>query len=294
MKIKIMCVLIVFMCISSVAAFEVQPLEWASGIMITPQNPKPGDPVTFQVSIKATKDVGELRIVGILDTKEVFNKTYSIKAGKDRKIRYQWQAQTGEHVISFRIIPPGETPNEKVHTKLAPGKTENPMLIMKKFSVAGSQNTITPTLIPQKVKLADIHQPVCDGRPLPDLVANRLTVSGTGKQGTEHSIGVTVVNRGQCDSGPFSLRLEVYIQVPSENISQTKEIGRKSVHSLSPCRDSVCQDSTKTIFFQYTLLNKNFSYYDFTVEVDPGNDVEEFNEKNNDIQRSGSIKVENH
>ena len=290
MKIKTLCGSIFFLLFST-AVFAAQPAEWASGIQMTPAQPQEGDRVSFQMTARATENIDHFEVVGVLDQQQVFKRKYAVKATGNRTIRFSWKATNGDHLISFRIIPAGTTTKKDARQITALRKSKDPLQIGKKFTVAAQPAHLSPPPTSQQVQPIQIQQPVCEGRPLPDLVVKSLRVSGSSQPGTAHSISVHVDNQGQCDSGPFSVRLDVTIQVPNENIFQTKEIGKKYLPSLPPCRESSCEESQAVALFDYTLLNNNFAQYDFTAEVDGEDRVEEFNERNNVMERTGTIRV---
>ena len=297
MRRKILCFISLVVCLFPLTVFA-QTVQWDSQIEMTPQSPKADDNVIFQVSVKASQDEKDLKIVGVLDNKEVFSRTFSeLKAGKSRSIRFRWTAQAGDHTIYFKIITSTQLKTSKISSKITSSrKTRDPLQVSKTFSVTGSEIGLPQagsfSMTAQESTLISVKQPVCEGRPLPDLEVEGLTVYGSGQPGQEHEIAVTVANTGQCDSGVFAVRLEVLIQVPAKDIYETKEVGIKPVKSLKTCSTASCTDTSETVYFKYTILNENNAYYDFTVEVDPYGDVEEFNEKNNKRERDGEIRVE--
>ena len=150
---------------------------------------------------------------------------------------------------------------------------------------------ITTTIKPVSVQQVKFEQPVCEGRPLPDIVATGISFFGIARPGEELRIQTGFANRGQCATGPFTVSLEVYVQIQSENYYQRLEVGKVTLHSLAPCREKNCGDgASKGITFKYQLLDKDYVYYDFTVVADYDNQVEEFIEDNNEIYKD--LRVE--
>ena len=140
-------------------------------------------------------------------------------------------------------------------------------------------------------KAAERKQPVCEGRPLPYIAPYDLTVHGVAKPGATIRLSPVFETRGQCDTGFFSIRMEVYVQIPDENFYEVIEIGEKLVGSLKPCREKSCNGSRHMTTFEYKLLNKDYVYYEFSAFGDSTWDVEEFNEKNNVWKRKTALTV---
>jgi hypothetical protein len=141
----------------------------------------------------------------------------------------------------------------------------------------------TPVYKTQHANAAGNQQPMCDGAPLPDITFSSLTFGGSGRLNETQDLTVTVVNTGQCASGKFSVKATLRIQ--NENTDSTMVLGSKGIGSLDPCRSSSCAEASDSVTFWYKPESK-FTLYDFTIEADAGNNVNEFNEDNNFIYNS--------
>lgn len=276
--------------------------SWDSEITLRPQAPKAGEPTTFMVVVKAGREgARNLVITGGIDGDRRFNyRIDELRPDRSKRLRFSWRATAGRHSVQFNIQPQSmkqRGPLKISHNFLvtggaatahsAPGTPAMPR--MEPQPQRRLQPQLGMTLAPQQAEL--MHQPTCDGTPLPDLVITNVSVSGNGYPGAPHSINVTVQNRGQCDSGIFSVRVEVLEQVPATGIYQTREVGHKGFPSLKPCRSEHYSEAEHSASFDYTLRPDYHAYYDFSVEVDDTHSVEEFNEDNNALSRIESIEV---
>ncbi len=131
----------------------------------------------------------------------------------------------------------------------------------------------------------------CDGRRLPDIEVKDVSAHGSGYPGQDHDIKVHVVNRGQCETGEFTVRLRVVRHVLSKNIKETQLVGIETVASLVPCTSRYCHEASKSVWFTYTLPNDYNAYYEFIVEADYLDNIKEFNEENNKIEGDAEIQV---
>jgi len=271
-------------------------LHWASSVQFSPEKAKPGDTITFQALIKADKlDENDFTVVAGIDNKVKFKRAVKVlKAGKTRYIRFRWEALAGDHSVYFKIIPKGKLPIKKSDLALSKDglskKSKDPFLVAKRFKVESL--TLTPMINPTPLSPVKIEQPVCDGRPLPDIVPIYMNISGNARPNTDHWVNVTFENRGQCATGPFSAKMDVYVQIPSENFYEIFEVGKVHLGSMAPCWKKTCSDSTQSAGFKFKTLNKPYVYYEFSVYADYNNAVEEFNEKNNDWERKETMTAQ--
>ena len=120
-------------------------------------------------------------------------------------------------------------------------------------------------------------------------IINNIQIYGPGRHGEVHDVSVNVVNKGQCDSGPFAIHVKMRVQ--AQGVDQMVEIGNKGMASLEPCRSSGCAEASHSESFSFTP-QYNHALYDITVEVDSTDSVNEFNEKNNEIRRD--LRIDNY
>lgn len=283
-------------------ALHAGDIEWSSGVALQPKTPKIGDTVSFVLTVRAgPQGAKDILVTGGIDGSDTFRQQIAeMRPNSARRLRFSWPAATaGEHAAQFQIVPGSR------HVKA-------PAPLSLRFSVAGQgvavpqqplrrpvvrERVATPavapqistTVSPQQATLQGLKQPTCSDAPLPDLVISNVSLSGNGYPGTEHSLGVTVQNSGQCASGIFSVRVEVLEQVPARNIHRTREVDTKGYRSIEPCRSSICDSAT--MYFNYTLLPDYYAYYDFNILVDWNNGVQEFNEDNNSRERTEGLEV---
>jgi len=284
-----------------------QDIQWASDISIRPSSPNAGERATFQVTVKAGKQgASGLAVVGGIDGKELFRKEIeSLRPDRSRNMRFSWSATAGSHKVFFRVVTASRA------------RVALPPALSKEFSVQGSSAQAAPvqsalpaqsravqhdaravrkpaqisTMIkPGTVTQADIHQPTCESAPLPDIEA----LYGSGIQGGSvlnssggitvtlpFSVPVIVVNRGQCDTGIFSVKAEMRVQ--AQGVDKVVQLGSKSIRSLPPCRSKSCNEAKESISFDFTP-EYNHALYSFTIEADATHSIDEFNEDNNEIE----------
>ena len=139
------------------------------------------------------------------------------------------------------------------------------------------------------VSHAGVHQPVCEGAPLPDIeILHGSGMSGSAVLNSSggidvvqpFSFSVVVINRGQCATGIFSIKAEMRVQ--ASGVDKVVQLSSKGAPSLKPCRTSNCSDSRHSVRFEFTPKH-NHGYYDFTIEADASHSINEFNEENNEI-----------
>jgi hypothetical protein len=146
---------------------------------------------------------------------------------------------------------------------------------------------IRPVVKPLRATVAGHQQPVCEGTPLPDIEAKNLKIEGSGKPGESHTIIVSVVNRGQCATGIFSIKAAMRIQ--AQGIDKVVQLGTKGAPSLKPCKSETCSEASHSLVFTF-IPQYNHAFYDVTVDVDAGNNVSEYRENNNRIR--GDLRIQ--
>jgi len=166
---------------------------------------------------------------------------------------------------------------------------------MKQQRISPPKQAVKPTRKPaliKKTKKSGLpDQPKCDYPALPDLIVERLQYSGPPgklKPSQRYTIGVTLKNTGQFESGVFIAKLQVRVQAPQDRVDEVVDIGSKQVPSIQPCKTGV-SPGTKTVYFQFTTGNYVWAQYNFTATADATNHIQEWDEQNN--AKTGSDQV---
>lgn len=286
MKTKSMCFSLLFVLILPILSYATT-LHWASGVRMTPEKPKSGDTVTLQAIVASRQNETDFQVVAGVGGQELFNRAFKIlEAGKSRTIRFRWKALAGNYSAYFKIIPRSGPSKQSGPKKMK----KDPLLISKRFSV-GTQKLSTK-INPKTVTKAERKQPECQGTPLPDIVTTHVQLGGGYSPGDEISVTAVFENRGQCATGFFSARAEVYIQNANANYFETVNIGKVMLPSIKPCTSKTCKESKVSTGFKFKTLDKPYVYYEFSVYPDFDHQVQEFNEKNNDWVRKSTITVQ--
>jgi len=272
-----------------------QDLDWASRIIVSPAQPKVGGEVTFQMTVRAGRFPARgFSIVGGIDGQRQFRQSIPpLEARSRHRLTFKWKATRGSHTAFFQIVSkrgsgrraPRLTRAFSVQTAATP-QVASPQRSQARKRPAPTQ--LSPLLSPQHATPAGTQQPVCEGTPLPDLVAKNLTVDGSGLPGDPHTITVSVVNHGQCASGRFAIK--AYVRIQGQGVDKVEQLGSKGAPSLEPCRSDTCSEASYSTVFNF-VPQYNHAYYDFTVEVDSGNNVNEFSENNNEVRNDLSVQV---
>ena len=166
---------------------------------------------------------------------------------------------------------------------------------MKQQRISPPKQAVKPTRKPaliKKTKKSGLpDQPKCDYPALPDLIVERLQYSGPPgklKPSQRYTIGVTLKNTGQFESGVFIAKLQVRVQAPQDRVDEVVDIGSKQVPSIQPCKTGV-SPGTKTVYFQFTTGNYVWAQYNFTATADTTNHIKEWDELNN--AKTGSDQI---
>lgn len=293
---------------------QAQDIQWGSDISLRPQAPKAGQEATFQLTVRAGKHGARaFTVIGGIDGKRIFRKEVTqLKANRSRHLRFKWRATRGAHKVFFQIVSKARsrTPlpaqlSKAFSIRSAPVRAAAPTRATSPTMRAPTRSAPTqatrqvrkpmpraevPMQFSTKMKPISpvgFQQPTCEGTPLPDIemlpdIRLRGSSVPDGADGLEvvlpFSISVIVVNRGQCDSGAFSIKAKMRIQAPG--VDKIVQLGSKGAPSLKTCRTSNCGDSTHGVRFDFTP-QYNHAYYNFTVEADASHSINEFNEENN-------------
>jgi hypothetical protein len=87
-----------------------------------------------------------------------------------------------------------------------------------------------PALVKKTIKSGLPEQPKCDYPASPDLIVEKLQYSdppGKFKPSQRYTIGVTLKNTGQFESGVFIVKLQVRVQAPQDGIDEFVDIGSR-------------------------------------------------------------------
>ncbi len=275
-----------------------QNLRWEAPVKILPENGMAGQKITFSaelIPVSAT-EVHNIIIRAGIDEEELITQPMQvIRPNQTQKIFFMWTATEGEHTVFFKAIS-----NKTALANLKIRRSTNPDLqkaegqpivkIEKTFSINPPiVSGVRPKIMISK-PAADYSQPVCEGRPLPDLVVADISISGSGRPGDMHYISADIENRGQCGSGPFKVKLQVIEHLPNRPESEKIEIGTENLTSLPPRDDRNMSEASTTAHFQYTVKTLVPADYEFIIVVDPTNAVEEFREENNEAREQITIQ----
>jgi hypothetical protein len=148
-----------------------------------------------------------------------------------------------------------------------------------------------PALVKKTMKSGLPEQPKCNYPASPDLIVEKLQYSGPAgpfKPSQRYTIGVTLKNTGQFESGVFIVKLQVRVQAPQDRVDQVVDVGSKQVSSIQPCKTGV-SPGTATVSFNYTTGNYVWAQYNFTATADATNHIQEWDERNN--AKTGSDQI---
>jgi hypothetical protein len=137
----------------------------------------------------------------------------------------------------------------------------------------------------------------CTATAMPDIVLVKLSVvSGPSitkaVPGQTFEISAVLENRGQCETGPFKVQISVYTEDVNNDVNPIKTdavILKKLVQSIQPARDKNPVYTNVTV--SYTLSPNYRMSYMFYATADPDNNVNEFIENNNVIERGEGINI---
>jgi hypothetical protein len=137
----------------------------------------------------------------------------------------------------------------------------------------------------------------CTATAMPDIALVKLSVvSGPSitkaAPGQTFEISAVLENRGQCETGPFKVQISVYTEDVNNDVKPIitdKVILKKLVQSIQPTRDKNPVYTNVTV--SYTLSPNYRTTYMFYATADPDNNVTEFIENNNAIERGEGINI---
>jgi hypothetical protein len=283
---KSLWVTFLFMLLCSSRLFA-QTIDWqpGAGIKVSPETPQAGETVSFTVTVNSgTSHARGYMVVGAVDGKPAFRaRVPLLQAHQSHDMSFRWKATPGRHEVAFRIMG-----SRTARTDSKPiSRTLTVATVSRATRAAASRKVpekkivpvqATTRVRPSELTASGLQQPVCEGAPLPDLAISEVNIDGPERAGESHTVNVTVVNRGQCASGPFNISASVRVQ--ASDVARVDALENKNSLSLQPCRSAGCNEAEESFKFQY-VPQYNHALYRFSLQVDPGNVVNEFNEKNN-------------
>jgi len=100
------------LCFSALALCRPNP-KWASSLTMSPENPMPGDVVTFNaLFVIQNEDASGLVIAGGVDVAELHRQSYGPLAQRHREeFRFTWTAVAGSHTAYMQIDPESAYPD---------------------------------------------------------------------------------------------------------------------------------------------------------------------------------------
>lgn len=162
--------------------------------------------------------------------------------------------------------------------------------ILLAAGLAGQSTIKRPPLTVPKKPLPEVAAPTnCGNSPaLPDIFLEKVFVDGSlpsqgAKPNQNFSIAAILKNQGQCETGPFMVRICVDISDTEAGTSETRILGDLPVQSIQPQRGRKDDYVRVNIVFQ-TPGNIYSGYYRFYAVADPDNKVPEFDEDDNSTQ----------
>jgi len=250
-----------------------QDASWFSDISVSPEKIYSGTNTTVQVRLK----IGSTRqkrvvITGGVDNVQLFSKTIEIKPKmRAQNFKFDWKATSlGEHKVYFEI---------KGNDKLVKQTKKQKKILVEQ---------IMTTTIDQQVVAIQTPQPECEGLPLPDIVVPPLGGEEIGYNPPGSILTKTVVlkNLGQCETGVFMVRVKF-----RTHYQGTKESDWKYYTIVSIPPEKGQGKGTRSLAFEFQTLNVNNAEYDFIIEADYDEQVNEFREDNNKRHAEGRFKL---
>ena len=157
-----------------------------------------------------------------------------------------------------------------------------------------------PLTIPAKAMPAAAAQTNCaNALALPDIFLEKVFVEGYptaqgARPNQNYQIAALVENRGQCETGPFIMRICASIQDLTAGSTEIKVLCNQLVQSIQPTRERTPSFIRVSVNF-HTPPTIYSGYYKFFGIADPDNKVNEFNESNNstkDLRVEGDAIIE--
>ncbi len=168
------------------------------------------------------------------------------------------------------------------------------LLAAAALAAAGRQARVSPQAIKTKQAPQANLQTNCNVPAVPDIVLVKMGVAAgpDGKFAPGKTYGITAIleNRGQCETGPFRVRISVYAQDTVAGGAEDRVILDQLVQSIQPTRDKSPAYTYVTV--NYTLGPNYSSTYDFMAAADPQDRVKEFIENNNALDRGSGITID--
>jgi hypothetical protein len=134
----------------------------------------------------------------------------------------------------------------------------------------------------QQEKVVKISDPLPDGSEA-DLVGSGVIITDEAGPGDRVRVIGAVENRGGSDAGPFTV--DFYLTNRSSTTSEPLLLGSWDVGAVPAAGQA---SSTRTFTIPTNAIAGN---YGILMDVDPGNQIPESDESNNDWYRDGMIKI---
>ncbi len=162
--------------------------------------------------------------------------------------------------------------------------------ILLAAGMAGQSTIKKPPLTVPKRPMTQVAVPTnCGNTPaLPDIFLEKILVeSFLPSQGAKPNQNFTIVavlrNQGQCETGPFKVRICATIEDLAARTSETRILGDLPVQSIQPHKGRKDEYTRVSIVFQ-TPGDIYSGYYRFYGIADPDDKVPEFDEDDNSTQ----------
>jgi len=168
------------------------------------------------------------------------------------------------------------------------------LIVVAGLVATASQVRVSPQAAKTKQAPPANLQTNCNVPAVSDIVLVKIAItSGSDSKfapGKTYGITAVLENRGQCETGPFRVRISVYAQDTVVGSAEERVILDRLVQSIQPTRDKTPAYTYVTV--NYTLGPNYSSTYDFMAVADPQDRVKEFIENNNAIDRGWGITID--
>lgn len=129
----------------------------------------------------------------------------------------------------------------------------------------------------------------CDNKPLPDIELLDVAVSKLSSytSGAIMTVSIGLRNLGQCETGYFQVRIKRIVD--RGNTTTDHEWKYFRVQPLEPYNGHNFNKSHTAVEYEFLTHPDDKVQYRFSVDVDPDDFVNEFNESNNSMDRIGAF-----
>lgn len=251
-----------------------QDASWFSEINVVPEKIYAGTSTVVKVTLKVGPTrVKKLYITGGIDGAQLVSKTIDIQPKmRHQVIQFNWKAEgLGEHTAYFEL---------KTESKgFKPAKVTRKINVEQMIVANISQPVVTITHV----------QPQCEGNPLPDISVDPIDGGkiGYNAPGSVLTVSLGIKNTGQCETGVFKVRVKVRTHYQGTTESEWKYY---TIQSIPPERGN--GEGGYTINHQFQTINADNVEYDFIVEADYDEQINEFREDNNKRYAEGRFRLE--